>query len=192
MATRDSQGKGIGLVLVILGILFLVFQFTNINIGWFAWPFFVIVPGVLFLAAGFMFKQSAAGLVIPGSIVTMIGLILFTQNVTGRFETWSYVWALIPTAVGIGIYLQGMLTQNDKLRTDGSRLVMIGLVLLVAFGAFFELFIFNRFANSFAWRYIVPILLIAGGAYLFMRRKDDSIKLNDSRKPPDVPKAPQT
>ena len=140
-------------------------------VSWFAWPFFIILPGVLLLVAAFISGKAAAGLAIPGSIVTMIGLILFIQNITGNYESWSYVWALIPTAVGVGIFIQGGLSQNDKLRTDGSRLAMIGVVMLLIFGTFFELFIFNRFTDSLIWRYGLPILLIGGGAYLLVRRK---------------------
>ncbi len=122
----------------------------------------------------------------------MIGLLLFMQNVTGRFETWSYVWALIPTAVGIGIFIQGSLTHDDKLRTDGSRLAMIGLAMLFVFGAFFELFIFNRFGNSFIWRYGLPMLLIGGGTYLLVRRDARVEPTETPPKPPDMPLTPPT
>jgi glucan phosphoethanolaminetransferase (alkaline phosphatase superfamily) len=192
MTNQNNQAKGIGTVLITLGLLFLFLQTTNVAVGWFAWPFFIILPGVLLLAVAFMSGKAAAGLAIPGSIVTMIGLILFTQNVTGRFETWSYAWALIPTAVGISIFMQGSLTHNEKLRTDGSRLALIGLALLFVFGAFFELFIFNRLANSFIWRYGLPMLSIGGGAYLLVRRKAPMEPTETPIKPPDTPQTPPT
>jgi protein-S-isoprenylcysteine O-methyltransferase Ste14 len=59
-----------GVLLVVLGLFFLVAQFVNVDWGSLAWPFFVIVPGALLLAAALMGGKSAAGLTIPGSIVT--------------------------------------------------------------------------------------------------------------------------
>jgi uncharacterized membrane protein HdeD (DUF308 family) len=178
-----QPSRNTGTVLIIIGVLFLFLQVTQVNISWFAWPFFVMIPGILLLIAAFVSDESAAALAIPGSIVTMVGLILFIQNVTGRFESWSYAWALIPTAVGIGIFIQGALTQDKKLRLDGSRLAMIGLILLLAFGGFFELFIFNQMATGFIWRYLLPIVLIAAGVFLFMR--------SNNRRRTEIPPEPQ-
>jgi low affinity Fe/Cu permease len=178
-----QPSRNTGTVLIIIGVLVLFLQVTQVNISWFAWPFLVMIPGILLLIAAFVSDKSAAGLAIPGSIVTMLGLILFLQNVTGRFESWSYAWALIPTAVGIGIFIQGVLTQNKKLRLDGSRLVMIGLILLLALGGFFELFIFNQMATGFVWRYLLPIVLIAAGLFLFMR--------SNNRRRTEMPPEPQ-
>ena len=90
-----------------------------------------------------------------------MGLVLFYQNVTGRFESWPYAWGLIVTAVGIGLALAGRLQANPKLQHDGQRLATIGLVLFVAFGALFELLIFRSFADSVVWRYLPPLLLFA-------------------------------
>lgn len=191
MMNQNKQAKGVGTVLIIIGALFLLIQITNVNVGGFTWPFFIILPGLLLLAAAFV-SGKAAALAIPGSIVTMIGLILFMQNVTGRFETWSYVWALIPAAVGIGIFIQGSLTHNDKLRSDGNRLTLIGLAMLLAFAAFFELLIFNSFTDRFIWRYGLPILLIGVGAYLLVRRNARVEPIEIPTTPPDMPQTPPT
>ena len=40
----------LGAVLVALGIMFFAGQVLDVNLGRFAWPFFIIVPGVLLFA----------------------------------------------------------------------------------------------------------------------------------------------
>lgn len=160
----------LGLALIIVGLLFLLSQFLNTIVGASTWPFSVIIPGLLLLVAAFVFRTSLPALAIPGSIVSMIGLILFTQNVTGHFESWSYAWGLIIAAVGAGMYLMGYFSKNEGVRQRGRQLTLLGLILFVAFGAFFELLIFRNFANTVAWQYVLPILLVGGGAYLMLRR----------------------
>ena len=43
-----------GLLLIVLGVLFLIGQMINVDVEQLAWPFFVIVPGILvfFFALG--------------------------------------------------------------------------------------------------------------------------------------------
>jgi len=45
-----------------------------------------------------------AASVIPGSIITIAGLVLAVQNTFDLFATWAYAWALVaPGGVGLGI-----------------------------------------------------------------------------------------
>ena len=46
----------------------------------------------------------------------------------------------------------------------------IGLGMFAAFGAFFEFLIWGGLAGAMRW--IVPIALIAGGAYLLLKREE--------------------
>ncbi len=54
MTTQHNQAKALGTVLIIIGTLFLLLQITNINVSWFAWPFFIILPDLLLLATAFI------------------------------------------------------------------------------------------------------------------------------------------
>ncbi len=72
----------IALLLIGLGLLFLLLQFVPLDLGRNAWPFFIIIPGLLFFAGMALGGRDAARLAIPGSIVTMVGLILLYQNTT--------------------------------------------------------------------------------------------------------------
>ncbi len=169
-----NRNQGIGIALIVLGAFFLLAPLFNFNLGRFAWPLFIIIPGLLLFVGMALGGKSAAALAIPGSIVTTIGLILFFQNATGRFETWAYAWALIPAAVGAGQIIQDRFSPKEGLSREGWRMVNLGLIMFVAFGGFFELFIFNNLASSFFGRVLIPLLLIGGGAYLLMRPRGRS------------------
>jgi hypothetical protein len=164
----DRQ-RGIGIVLVALGALFLVGRF--VDLGATLWPFFVMAPGIALLAWAFLGGKSSTGLAIPGSIVTTVGLILFAQNMTGRFDTWAYAWGLIVASVGVGTWLHGVLGDREKETHDGIRTLTIGLALFAAFGVFFEFIIGLGGRPGWLGNWVVPLLLIAAGVALLYRRR---------------------
>ena len=165
---RSNTGSLIaGAALIVFGLLALAGQlFRGFNFWGVIWPFFIIGVGVLFFVGMYTGGKSAAGLAIPGSIFTFVGLMLFLQNLSGHWESWSYGWTVILMAVGLGIYIMGRYTENPGQRESGSRLLKIGAILFVIFGGFFEM-IFNSFAFS---RFIFPVALILLGIYLVMGR----------------------
>jgi len=164
----DRQ-RGIGIVLVVVGILFLVGR--SVDLGAALWPLFVMGPGLALLAWAFLGGKEATGLAVPGSIVTMVGLILFTQNVTGRFETWAYAWGLIVAAVGVGTWLWGTLAEREKEVQDGIRTFTIGLALFAGFGVFFEFVVGLGGRPGWFGSWVVPLLLIVAGVALLWRRR---------------------
>lgn len=164
----NASNQVIGVVLVVLGALFLLGQVVDFGnlIGDWGWPFFIIIPGLFLLIWAMMGGKSVAGLAIPGSIVTTVGLILLFQNATDHFESWAYAWGLIVAAAGFGRYLQGSLSGDENGRQQGMQGARVGLIMFVVFAAFFELFIFNQSALA---RYLVPLALIVAGVYLLRR-----------------------
>lgn len=165
-----SSSQVLGVILVVLGGLFLLGQFMDFGrfIGNWGWPFFIILPGVLLLAWAFWGGKSVTGLAVPGSIVTMVGLILFFQNATNHFESWAYAWGLIIASVGIGRFIQGVLSDDETGKQQGWQTAIFGTLMFAGFAVFFELFIFNQ--NALA-RYLVPLALIAVGVFLLMRHR---------------------
>ena len=151
-------------VLALLGKLFQSFNFWNTF-----WPFVIIGVGLLFFVGMFAGGRSVSGLAIPGSIITTIGLMLFYQNITNHWESWSYGWTVILMSVGVGIFIMGLWGQNGNQRAAGLRVLRIGLILFVIFGAFFEL-IFTA-GRPFGLRAIIfPVGLILLGLYLVLSR----------------------
>jgi uncharacterized membrane protein HdeD (DUF308 family) len=84
-----------GLLLIVLGVLFLIGQMINVDVERLAWPFFVIVPGILvfFFALG-RGDQTGERLAMVGSAVTMVGTILLFQNTFDYFQSWAYAWGV--------------------------------------------------------------------------------------------------
>ncbi len=155
-----------GLALIGLGILFLLQQFFDFNIWGSLWPFLVIGAGAVLFTVALTGGQETGPVFITASIVTMVGLILFTLNLTDRWEAWSYAWTLILVAVGIGLLLHGMRSGQADLRRRGVQTIQSGLVMLLLFGAFFELIIFGS-ARVASW--VWPAGLIGLGLFLLAR-----------------------
>jgi hypothetical protein len=119
-----------GLLLILLGAWFLALQLVPGLRGWLnievTWPLFVVGTGVLLLILALAF------------IVGGIGVLLYWQNATGDWVTWSYAWALIPSFVGLGVLVAGLLEgRTRKAVSEGGWLILIGLVLFVVFGSIF-------------------------------------------------------
>jgi len=161
-----NEPRMIGILLIIVGALFLLVRAGLGEI----WPLFIIVPGVAMLAIAVTGPTSAAGLAIPGSIVSTVGLILLIQASTGTFHTWSYAWGLVMAGVGAGSFLKGSLEGDEAEAKEGSRLAILGLAFFAGFGAFFELFVFGGFLAGMAG-WVIPIALIAGGVWLLRRNR---------------------
>ena len=61
----------------------------------------------------------------------------------------------------------GRYTENPGQRASGLRLLKLGAILFVVFGAFFEMLIFNSFGFS---KFLLPVALILLGIYLILGR----------------------
>ena len=171
MSSQRNAGALVGgSLLIIFGLLALAGQlFRNFNFWNTFWPFIVIGFGLLFFVGMFAGGRSVSGLAIPGSIITTIGLMLFFQNVTNYWESWSYGWTVILMAVGLGIFIMGAWGQNASQRAAGLRVLRIGLIMFIIFGAFFEL-IFSAGAPFGLRSIIFPAALILLGVYLVLTR----------------------
>lgn len=168
---RNPERAGqlvIGAILLVVGGLLLAGQFVEIRLAQFGWPFFVILPGLAFFVGMALGGREAGGLAIPGSIITTVGLILLYQNTTNHWESWAYVWALIPTAVGVGTIIMGLWTGSPEQRRDGARLTGLGAVMFLIGLAFFETFIFQRGGDLLA--YAGPAALIVLGLIILVGR----------------------
>ena len=167
---RNITGVIIGAVLVLLGIFSLFgryFTFFNMD---YLWPFIVIAVGAAFFAVMLLGGKSRGGLAVPGSIMVTIGVILFVMNLTNTWEAWSYCWALIVCASGIGVWINGQWSDQPELKKRGFATLRTGLILFIVFGVIME-FIFSLSGQAH-WGSLLlwSILLILVGAYLLVTR----------------------
>jgi hypothetical protein len=165
MSRQNRTQLVLGILLVLLGAWFIAVRQVPIlepfaNLNW-EWPFYVIGAGAILLVIGLL--TGTPRMAIPAAIVAGIGGILYYQNMSHDWESWSFMWTLIPGFVGVGTILAGLL--GDDLRYSfgrGINLVVISAVLFLIFAA-----IFNRI--SILGSYGVAALLILLGLYVIGR-----------------------
>ncbi|MBN1266227.1 MAG: hypothetical protein JXA25_12085 [Anaerolineales bacterium] len=152
-----------GILLILIGGLFLAGKLVPGLAKWLAidmtWPLIVVGVGVLLLFLGLL--TNAPGMAVPACVVGGIGGLLYYQNLTGDWDSWSYAWALIPGFVGVGILLSGLLGEGKKPVREGLNLITISLVMFAVFGSFFG-------ALGMVGDYW-PVLLIALGVFVMIR-----------------------
>lgn len=161
----------LGGLLIAVGALFLATQLLRTDAGRYAWPFFVILPAVALLVIGLVSRTGGGvGLALAGSVTTALGLLLLYQNTTGHWASWAYAWALLPTAFGLGLILQGTVGREPHRVRDGRRIASSGVVLLAIGFAFFELVLgmsgFRLPLTASFW----PLILIGVGLLLLFHR----------------------
>src|SRR5688572_19597441 len=155
----------LGVLLILIGAWLVVTRQVPAVQDWmennFTWPMWTIGAGLVVLLSGLI--TGAPGMAVPAAIISGIGGILFYQNETGDFGSWSYMWALIPGFVGIGTILAGLLGENTRTNlAHGLNLLAISAVLFLVFGTFFG-------GLAILGDYGAAILLILLGLYILAR-----------------------
>jgi hypothetical protein len=158
-----------GGLLIALGVIFLIGEIFRVNVWEYAWPMFILVPGLIFFGITISGGSKSAGFAIPASILSTVGLIFFFQALTGHYASWAYAWTLIfPTAVGLGMFVMGSLGDDESLRKQGKGFLRAGLVLFVLLGFVFEAIF--RMGDSLFSQLFWPAAIILFGVYLILRQ----------------------
>ncbi len=130
----------------------------------FDWPMWIMLAGAVILVIGLL--VGAPDMAIPACIVAGIGGILYYQNATNHWESWAYLWTLIPGFVGVGKILSGIIGG------DFMACLREGLKLLLTCAIMFTIFatIFNAWTIFGSYSAYVPIaLLFVLGIWLIVR-----------------------
>jgi len=165
MSRQNRTQLALGILLVLLGVWFIAVRqipilkpFSNLN--W-DWPFYVIGAGAILLLIGLV--TDAPRMAIPAAIVAGIGGILYYQNMSHDWESWNFMWTLIPGFVGVGNILAGLFGDDTRHNFGrGINLIVISAVLFLIFAA-----IFNRI--NILGNYGAAGLLILLGLYVIGR-----------------------
>jgi hypothetical protein len=163
----------LGTILVLIGLVAGLGRLAGIDlatlIGDQTWPLLVIVPGLALLGLAFVASPpDGTGFAIAGAIVTAVGTILLVQANTGLWESWAYVWALIPGSAGLALAVYGWATgARDEVRV-GLRLMLIAGILFVV-GAWYFSAIFATGLPPVDIATWWPVALIAVGAFIAIR-----------------------
>jgi len=151
-----------GAILILIGaVLFAAQVLPNFMPDFwevFSWPWIIIGIGMVLIILGAVTGEP--GFAVPATIMTGLGGIFLYQVIFNDFQSWSYIWTLIPGFVGLGIILMSLLGGDASVK-DGGTLLFISFIMLSVFGSFFG-------AVGMAGRYW-PVLLILLGVVLMVR-----------------------
>ena len=155
----------LGILLILIGGWLVITRQVPAVQDWldinFTWPMATIGAGLVVFLIGLI--TGAPGMSVPASIIAGIGGILYYQNQTGSFESWSYMWTLIPGFVGVGTILAGLLGESTRRNlSHGLNLIVISTVLFLVFATFFG-------GLSILGDYGPAIILILLGVYVLIR-----------------------
>lgn len=151
-----------GLMLIVIGTLVFLnrmFNFAELNISN-LWPLFVIVPGLSF-EIGYFSNKKDPGVLVPGGILTTIGLLFFFET----FSHWNYsayTWPIYPLAVAIGLF---------QLYIHGHRSNGLLIPIFILTATALISFITMVYGNIYSWAnfdFIMPVLVILLGIVILI------------------------
>jgi hypothetical protein len=162
---RNRTQLALGIILILLGgWLVATKQIPGLQ-SWVAhnyvWPMWVIGAGAIILIIGML--VGAPGMAVPACIVAGVGGILYYQNATNNFSSWSYLWTLIPGFVGVGSILAGLLGDNTRHNLGQ------GINALVTSAVLFLIFATVLGGLKLLGSYGLPVILILLGVYIIAR-----------------------
>jgi hypothetical protein len=144
-----------GLILIVLGVIFLLGNFGAFDIEWeVLWTWVLILLGVIFWL-GFIFDRSKDGLIMPGTILLTIGIVF---NISMRYD-WVGVenlWPFFVLAPAFGFYAMYLFGKRD-------RGILVPAVILTIIGTIFLM------GSIPVLKYVWPLLLIAVGVLIITK-----------------------
>lgn len=159
------SGRILGGILIILGVLFLMKNFRIFDPLWHIfdlgyilsrfWPsLFLILPGLLFHSSFFSGNRRNPGVLVPGGILLVIGIVF---QINMLFGGWDITWPLITFSVAFGLFELYIFGNREK-----GLLIPIGILSGLSFIFFFS-FSLNRLLSFNTRPFTLPVLLIGIG-----------------------------
>jgi len=162
MNRHQRMNMALGVVLILAGLAFFVLRFIP---GFYLseaaiWPLIIIGSGLALFVIGVFVE--APDMAVPACIVAGVGGILYWQNLTGDWASWTYMWTLFPGFAGVGVIIAGLLAgRGSHAFWSGLSALATSLILFLIFGSFFGAFA----VLGVYW----PLLLVAAGLILLLR-----------------------
>lgn len=121
-----------GILLIVIGIFFILNQYF-VGISWGRiWPIFILLPGLLMEISYFANpKAENAGVLIPGGILTVLGIFFF-YSVFTNFKHMDKLWPIFIFAPAFGLFQLYLFRGKQKaLLIPVTVLGVIGLIFLL-------------------------------------------------------------
>jgi hypothetical protein len=176
MNTRGRSQLALGVILILLGAWFLMDKtlpaFHSFFSQYTEFPLNLLLIGAGILIVGLVLGQPS--MAIPAAIVAGIGGIFYYQETTNNYESWSYMWALIPGFVGVGVVLAGLLGDNTAHNLKrGLNLMVISAVLFLVFASIFGgLDLLGNFGPAILL-ILLGVWVLGNGLYRSFRKKGE-------------------
>ena len=155
MSKGDKRQIVPGLIMIVVGIVFLLGNFGALDLDWeVLWTWILIVMGVIFWL-GFVFDRSKDGLIMPGTILLTIG-VLFNISVRYDWASLDRLWPFFILAPAFGFYAMYFFGKRD-------RGILVPAVILTIIGTIFLM------GSIPVLKYIWPLLLIGAGVLVLTR-----------------------
>jgi hypothetical protein len=147
----------LGVILIIIGILSILNKVFHISLFSISnlWPLFILIPGLLF-EFGYFTTGRDPGLLVPGGILTTIGLLFLFET----FTNWNfaeYTWPVYPLSVAIGLFQLYIFGKRPKVLLI--PVFILSSISIISFAAMFLKGIFSWIDSSL----IFPVILITIG-----------------------------
>ena len=167
MSHRRRTNIVSGIILILVGAVLLISKTIPGLSGWFdvafTWPMIIVLVALGLLVIGMV--SGEPDMVVPACVVGGIGGILYFQNAgVVTWQSWAYLWTLIPGFAGIGELLAGVIKWKKKQITEGLATILVSAVLFTIFGS-----LLGGLVGFFPFRTYLPYLLILLGIFLFIR-----------------------
>ena len=146
-----------GITLIVIGIILLAMNLSGYRLHEF-WPLLFIALGLYFVVL-FLTDRSNVGLLMPASILIVIG-IMFQYAETEGWWTMGMLWPFFLIGPGLGFFLMYWFGKRE------GGLLIPGYI-LTGLGVIFLLITFE------GW-YLWPVLLILAGLLVLLRHRKDS------------------
>jgi hypothetical protein len=140
MDKRNRTQLVLGLLLILVAGWLVIGQVRPEWTSWlrltFEWPVWVMLAGAALLFIGL--ATGNAEMAVPACIVAGVGGILYYQNATGDWSSWSYMWTLLPGLGGLGTLLSALIGGN--LKQEGRHAVNTIFISIILFAIFAGIF----------------------------------------------------
>jgi hypothetical protein len=147
-----------GIILIVLGVLFLIGNIADVRLDS-LWPIFLLAPGVAFIVMFFRDRKNY-GVLMPGTILTVLGLLFFACTLVG-WQQMDYLWPLFIIAPGLGFLMLYLFGKREwGLLVPAGILIGLGLV-----------FLLDAAENEYLWP---AVLILVGLLFLVKWKKETS------------------
>lgn len=124
---------------ILVGVFYAVKEFFPAALGWmpvpFTWPMNIAVVGLAFTLTALVTWMPSFW--VPGMVLMGIGGLLWWQNDTGNWASWSYAWTLLPAFSGLGLLIFGLFGAKKKVIISGLWNIFGSLILFGIFSTIF-------------------------------------------------------